>query len=82
MVLVGNKLDLEESREVSYQEGQKLADEYQIPFFESSAFNGKNVNTIFSTLGKKIIFDLEDDINNEKPGKLNRNDKLCSSKEK
>jgi GTPase SAR1 family protein len=35
MVLVGNKIDL--NREVSTDEGKKLADFYKIPFFETSA---------------------------------------------
>lgn len=35
MVLVGNKIDL--PREVSTDEGKKLADFYKIPFFETSA---------------------------------------------
>jgi small GTP-binding protein len=35
MILVGNKIDL--NREVSTEEGKKLAEFYKIPFFETSA---------------------------------------------
>jgi GTPase SAR1 family protein len=34
MVLIGNKCDLEEEREISKEEGQKLAQELQMYFFE------------------------------------------------
>jgi GTPase SAR1 family protein len=36
VVLVGNKIDLEEFREVSTQEGQELAKSMGVPFFEVS----------------------------------------------
>jgi small GTP-binding protein len=35
MILVGNKIDL--NREVSTEEGKKLAEFYKVPFFETSA---------------------------------------------
>ena len=43
-ILIGNKSDCsEEEREVSYNEGKALADEYKIDFFETSAMNGDNI---------------------------------------
>ncbi|KAJ5066567.1 gtp-binding protein rheb [Anaeramoeba ignava] len=51
MVLVGNKSDLEESRQVSIQEGQNLANSWKCPFFECSAKENQNISqTFFSTL--------------------------------
>ncbi|KAG2389113.1 hypothetical protein C9374_014513 [Naegleria lovaniensis] len=46
-VLVGNKVDQKDSRRVSYDEGKKLADDYGILFFETSAFDGQNVEEAF-----------------------------------
>lgn len=37
IVLVGNKIDVEESRKISKQEGEKIAKENDIQFFETSA---------------------------------------------
>ena len=48
VVLVGNKLDLEENRQVSYEEGNKHAkDNGFIDFFETSAKTGENISKMF-----------------------------------
>ena len=47
MVLVGNKSDLDDKRQVSIEEGQELAEKYEMKFYETSAKTGKNVNEIF-----------------------------------
>ena len=48
LILVGNKLDLEESREISYEEGKKFADDFGfIDFFETSAKTGENIKNMF-----------------------------------
>ena len=41
-MLIGNKC-FTEDRVVSYEEGQKLADQYEIPFFETSAKENINI---------------------------------------
>ena len=61
-VLVGNKIDL--SREVSTEEGQKLAEMYEIPFFESSAKENIGINDFM----KKIIEDVVSNLTNMKKG--------------
>ena len=43
IVLVGNKADLEETREVSTSEGQELAKIFNCDFFEASAKTRTNV---------------------------------------
>lgn len=48
-VLVGNKCDMEESkRKVPYSQGQALADEFGIQFFETSAKNNIKVDEVCS----------------------------------
>ena len=48
IILVGNKSDLEEGREVQYEEGKKFAEDFQfIDFFETSAKTGENIHNMF-----------------------------------
>lgn len=53
-VLVANKIDLEQRRMVTTEEGQQLADELGIRFFETSALSGANVESMFVSLAKEI----------------------------
>ena len=53
-VLVGNKSDRED-RKVSYEEGAKLAKEFNMQFFETSAKSNYNVNETFTFLTKEIL---------------------------
>ena len=50
LVLVGNKCDDPEEREVSTKEAKKFATDMKLPFFETSARDNVNVNEVFSTL--------------------------------
>ena len=51
IILVGNKCDLEQKRQVTKLEGEEKAKEYNIPFFETSCKDGIN---IFETFEKII----------------------------
>ena len=75
IILVGNKIDLE--REVSKEEGEKFAESFEIPFFETSAKEDdliKNVmkklienilnNKDLSKKGEKLSMDKNNDNNN------------------
>ena len=69
--LIGNKNDLNDEREVTYEEGKKLADEKNIIFGEVSAKSGNNIkeffyDKIFEALYKKFKnkFKNDDENNN------------------
>lgn len=53
-ILVGNKSDRSD-RKISYQDGQKLAEAYKMPFFETSAKTGHNVVEAFYALTVEMI---------------------------
>lgn len=53
-MLVGNKSDMAEQRQVTTEEGQELANSYQMPFLETSARNSQNVDEAFVTMTKEI----------------------------
>lgn len=54
LVLVGNKTDLWEAREVSEDEGRDYADSNQMMFVESSAKSGANVSEVFEGLARTL----------------------------
>ena len=54
IVLLGNKSDLEEKRQVSVSEGENMAKELRIFFFETSAKLGTNVSTAFLTIASML----------------------------
>ena len=49
-VLVGNKVDLVEKRQVSKQDGEDLAKQYDIPYIETSAKSNISVEDSFITM--------------------------------
>lgn len=53
-ILVGNKVDMDAKRVVSTAQGQKLADEYGIKFFETSAKTNQNVEQVFFSIARDI----------------------------
>ena len=56
IVLVGNKADLpDDKRQITTEEGQELADEEQIGFFETSAKTGANVKEVFDQVAKDVV---------------------------
>jgi len=55
LILIGNKLDLKNQREISEEEGTKEAEKYKTEYFETSAIEGINVEKPFDELLNKII---------------------------
>lgn len=53
-MIVGNKMDLEEKREVASEEAKEQADHHNVPYMECSAKSGQSVNDIFYTLAKMM----------------------------
>ncbi|ETO24021.1 hypothetical protein RFI_13140 [Reticulomyxa filosa] len=49
-VLCGNKSDLEQSRAVSTQDGERLANQHKMLFYETSALSGKNINEVIQKI--------------------------------
>lgn len=54
IILVGNKSDLDDEREVSYQDGKKIAATLCCSFFETSAKNDIGVDEVFANLAKQM----------------------------
>ena len=79
MILVGNKIDLNESREVTEEMGYELAEKNQIEFFETSNKDGTNIQEA----GLEIVYKIlgETKVNNsriERIGTANTNN--CTSR--
>jgi Ras-related protein Rab-11A len=53
-ILVGNKSDLKDAREVSTAEGKALAEAQGLFFMETSALDSSNVASAFQTVVKEI----------------------------
>ncbi len=55
LILVGNKIDLEDKKQVSREEGEKMAKELGISYIETSAKTGENINDAFRTLALDLV---------------------------
>ncbi|KAH8051978.1 GTPase [Aureococcus anophagefferens] len=53
-ILVANKCDYESARQVSADEGRRLAEEYNVRFLETSAKNDVNVAETFTTIAREV----------------------------
>ena len=61
IIIVGNKADIIDKREVKYEEGKKFAEEKGYKFFETSAKTGEGIKEAFNELFDKLfyIYELE-----------------------
>ena len=55
LLLLGNKADLPDQREVDYATGDALASKNGMMFFETSAKKGDNVSHAFVTMARKLM---------------------------
>ena len=69
IILVGNKIDKEDERTVSFEEGEKFAKDLNILFLESSGKENKNVKEAFYMLTEDVI----NKIQNERTSTININ---------
>ena len=67
LVLVGNKIDLKDQRKISKEDGQNLATQNGMDFYESSALTGENINDIFEGICKYVNQKIDE-------GKIDLND--------
>ena len=72
IILVGNKCDLEEYRQVPSLDAQRLAEEWRVKYFETSAKNKTNINRIFEELVYLIEANNQTNIQNT----TNQNERL------
>ena len=66
ITLVGNMCDLKESREVSFEEGEKYAKEHSFHFFETSAKDNINIKEAFYDIFELLFKKFEDEITGKK----------------
>ena len=52
--IAANKIDMEDGRIVNKEEGKKFAEEFGLPYIETSAKNGININETFEDIVEKI----------------------------
>ncbi|XP_070566562.1 EF-hand calcium-binding domain-containing protein 4B-like isoform X2 [Ptychodera flava] len=53
-MILGNKVDIEEQRQVKQKDGHKLAEEYESLFYEASAKSGYSVDECIQALARKL----------------------------
>ena len=57
MLLIGNKIDL--TRDVTKDEGKLVAEQYKIPFFETSAKNDEGIDDSIRRILTDILIDMQ-----------------------
>ena len=60
VVLIGNKSDLKEKRQITEEEIFDFAKNNKIKYFETSAKNGENIEECFNFIAEKLMKDLEE----------------------
>ena len=81
LAIAANKSDLYEKMEVTYEEGQKFADEIGAFFTATSAQNDSGVNTLFENIARKII-DPDFDYAKEQKDKKKKFEEMKKKKKK
>ena len=80
-ILIGNKVDLEESREVDKSDGEQLAKKLECPYFETSAKTGENIIEALDEIAK-ITYLQWKQANGRHSIRISSSDSVKSEKEK
>ena len=84
IIILGNKSDLIDKREINKNDGIKKAEMYKTAFLETSALNGDNISKAFDELIEQIVINnkniFQDDNENEIDKGVNLNDEKNNNK--
>ncbi len=61
-ILVGNKSDAQTQRVVEESDGRKIANEYNVPFYECSCKSNVNIQKIFLEIANLINIHWEQEV--------------------
>ena len=62
LILIGNKSDLEDQRQVTKEQGEEKAKEFGLAFLETSASSGDNLEKAFSLMINEVYKKCQEDI--------------------
>ena len=86
IIILGNKSDLIDKREINKNDGIKKAEMYKTAFLETSALNGDNISKAFDELIEQIVINnkniFQDDNENEIDKCVNLNDEKNNNNKK
>ena len=54
IIIIGNKCDLEDQRQVNKEQGEEKAKNYEVAFMETSAFSGENLDKAFEKMINEV----------------------------
>ena len=82
VIILGNKCDLNENREVTYEEGENYAKNLGYHFYETSAKTGENVKEAFDDIFEQLYKIYEEEIEGSKEFKKSETISLNSKHHK
>ena len=70
IIIVGNKADITEGRQVKYEEGKQFAEEKGYKYFETSAKTGEGIKEAFNEIINQLFDIYEPEITGKKIGEI------------
>ena len=62
IIIIGNKCDLEDQRQVNKEQGEEKAKNFEVAFMETSAFSGENLNQAFEKMMNEVFKKCHEDM--------------------